>query len=277
MLLGQRDSLLASPKVPSTIRSLLGGIGPVSDVAARDVSVATRPVSVATRDVSVIDAPTHARTAKPKWGIVGLLLGGLALVAGLMMCGRHGRVAAPTISAPEAPVVRAPAVPKPHMPTVTPPEVTVPKPEITKPNVETGETTITSGEMRAAAPEAGGLAASFAKDDVFALPNVTFPFDSKEVAPGGDATIEALANEMKKNPNTRIRLMGYTDSVGTAEVNAPLSRARAETVKQALISKGIDGGRIETAAMGESHPVAANGTKEGRRENRRVEAKVLSR
>ncbi len=69
----------------------------------------------------------------------------------------------------------------------------------------------------------------------------------------------------------QVTIEGHTDSRGNDAFNLKLSQRRADSVKAYLISKGIDGAKLNTMAYGESKPIGSNDTKEGRAENRRVE------
>ena len=79
---------------------------------------------------------------------------------------------------------------------------------------------------------------------------------------------------MNENRNTRAALSGYTDNVGTEAYNLKLSDRRWMSVKDFVVKKGIDGGRVSGQGFGESKPIADNKTAEGRSKNRRVEIKV---
>ncbi len=71
-----------------------------------------------------------------------------------------------------------------------------------------------------------------------------------------------------------IKVVGYTDSVGTDAYNQQLSIRRANAVKDYMVSEGVDPGIIDAKGMGEADPVASNKTAAGRAENRRVEISV---
>jgi len=82
---------------------------------------------------------------------------------------------------------------------------------------------------------------------------------------------------VKKYPGTKIRLDGYTDSIGTDEYNMKLSERRATAVKDYLIKEaGVSSSKITAVGHGEADPVADNKTPEGRAKNRRVEISILS-
>ena len=74
-----------------------------------------------------------------------------------------------------------------------------------------------------------------------------------------------------------IEIIGHTDSKGDEKDNMSLSKLRAASVRDYLISKGHDASKMITTGKGETQPVASNDTKEGRAKNRRVEILVLGR
>ena len=95
-----------------------------------------------------------------------------------------------------------------------------------------------------------------------------------------EATLKELQKAVafvKKYPGAKIRLDGYTDSIGTDAYNIKLSERRAAAVKDYLIKEaGVDSSKITAVGNGEADPVADNKTAEGRAKNRRVEISILS-
>ncbi|HEY1166646.1 MAG TPA: OmpA family protein, partial [Chitinophaga sp.] len=71
--------------------------------------------------------------------------------------------------------------------------------------------------------------------------------------------------------NFSLKLAGHTDNVGRDDNNMRLSKDRAESVKQYLVSQGANPSRIEATGYGETQPIASNKTAAGRQKNRRVE------
>ncbi|AQW87288.1 outer membrane fibronectin-binding protein [Campylobacter pinnipediorum subsp. caledonicus] len=102
--------------------------------------------------------------------------------------------------------------------------------------------------------------------------DVNFAFDSYKVSVSYAEEIRKVAEFMSENPAYRVLLKGHTDSVGAEAYNQKLSEKRANAVSQALQYFGVDASKIKTVGFGETRPVAPNNTKEGRAENRRVEA-----
>ena len=84
--------------------------------------------------------------------------------------------------------------------------------------------------------------------------------------------LDEVVGVMKSKPAIRrVRIEGYTDSVGSAQANLELSQKRAEAVMAYMVKKGIEARRLRAKGYGQERPVADNQTKEGRAQNRRVE------
>lgn len=83
--------------------------------------------------------------------------------------------------------------------------------------------------------------------------------------------IDQIYEMLKQNPDLKISIEGHTDNVGTTQSNQTLSDARAKSVMNALISKGIIASRLKSKGWGMTKPVADNSTEEGKAKNRRVE------
>lgn len=81
---------------------------------------------------------------------------------------------------------------------------------------------------------------------------------------------------MTENPNVHAVIEGHTDNVGKPQSNLTLSQARAETVRQVLISFGVDPSRVEAQGFGSTKPRESNETVEGRALNRRVEVRLTN-
>lgn len=106
---------------------------------------------------------------------------------------------------------------------------------------------------------------------VLTLGDVLFDLNKADLKPSGDQTITRLAEFMREYEDRRVRIEGYTDSTGADAYNQGLSERRANAVHSALLNKGIERNRIETAGYGKQYPVASNDTAAGRQRNRRVE------
>jgi OmpA-OmpF porin, OOP family len=110
-----------------------------------------------------------------------------------------------------------------------------------------------------------------------ALPDTKIHFDvgsTRMTAPSSES-ISALEQYLKSSPDSAIHVEGFADSTGNAAANENLSKNRALAVKNALVARGIDAGRIETSGMGESNPVAPNDSAPDRAHNRRAEVTLV--
>jgi outer membrane protein OmpA-like peptidoglycan-associated protein len=101
--------------------------------------------------------------------------------------------------------------------------------------------------------------------------NVLFDTNSDVLKPGADDSLNRVAQFLQGQSNIKLRIEGHTDSTGSASYNEALSQRRADAVYHALVSRGVDSGRIQALGRGIKLPVASNATAEGRQQNRRVE------
>lgn len=84
-------------------------------------------------------------------------------------------------------------------------------------------------------------------------------------------TLDRLTEFMINSPETKIKIIGYTDSTGDFNYNLSVSKQRADMIKSFLCSYGVNSLNIEPLGLGPENPIASNATLEGRRKNRRVE------
>ena len=85
-------------------------------------------------------------------------------------------------------------------------------------------------------------------------------------------TLKEIGTMLKEHADLKLTIEGHTDNVGKAESNQTLSEKRAAAVRQYLIDTyQIDAARLEAKGLGQTKPVGANDTAEGRQQNRRVE------
>ena len=109
---------------------------------------------------------------------------------------------------------------------------------------------------------------AYAKTILFDTGKATIKFESAEV-------LGQILTVLKKYPNSRFSIEGYTDSVGKRDKNILLSQNRADAVKIYLVQGGIDQSRLESKGYGPDKPIASNKNKKGRELNRRVEINLI--
>ena len=122
--------------------------------------------------------------------------------------------------------------------------------------------------------------ASIALNPVLVIENLYFDLGSHKIRPDAALILDELSSTLKSNPSVNIFLSAHTDSRGSAQSNADLSKRRANSSRDYLIKSGIDPERIKADGFGESKLV--NKCKDGVRcsekehqKNRRVEVEVI--
>ena len=111
---------------------------------------------------------------------------------------------------------------------------------------------------------------------IFLLPELGFMTNSAAVSPQGLEQLESFVQQFGQSGKANtIKIIGYTDNIGTERYNLTLSLERAFNVAQALKTLGMSIS-IEIEGLGEQNPIDSNDTSEGRARNRRVEIFVLN-
>ena len=201
-------------------------------------------------------APRHVHIEKNKktnwlpWLLLGL--GILALLFALSRCGND-----------DEPVANSTAAAVPAEPTS---EVVATTPNAAGSAALVGTTAL-----------GGYLAGNEPTPRSFVFEKLNFDTAKSEIRAADAAEVDEVAATLKQYGTAKVRIAGYADARGNDTANVALGKARAESIKSALVAKGIDAGRIETVSGGETDPVATNATEGGQFENRRTEIAVTSR
>ena len=120
----------------------------------------------------------------------------------------------------------------------------------------------------------------FEPGKTFTLKNVEFDLGKSTLRPTSFKALNDLVEVMKMKDKMEIEIAGHTDNIGSVESNMKLSQARAEAVRNYLISKGIKPDRITAKGYGDTQPIAYNTNSDGsdnpagRQQNRRTEARI---
>jgi OmpA-OmpF porin, OOP family len=99
---------------------------------------------------------------------------------------------------------------------------------------------------------------------------VNFASGSAEIPAEAIPQLEQAA-EILREDGRNLRIVGHTDSTGDAAANRTLSEARAQSVLQFLIAKGVNPSALNAYGMGQDQPIAENDSEAGRARNRRIE------
>lgn len=105
---------------------------------------------------------------------------------------------------------------------------------------------------------------------------ILFATNSSTLSAASMSALRNFATSLKANPDTDIRIIGYTDNTGKVDYNQLLSEKRAKSVYDYLMQQGISSDRMVYEGRGVHDPIASNDTPEGRALNRRVEIIILA-
>lgn len=123
----------------------------------------------------------------------------------------------------------------------------------------------------------GGPAKVIRKDNkLMILENVQFATASANIRPTSYSILNQVALVLKANPDIKkLRIEGHTDSRGPREMNVVLSKARAQSVRRYLISRGVQSSRLEAEGYGPDRPLVKEVDAASLQKNRRVEFVVV--
>ena len=184
-------------------------------------------------------------------------------IGGLVACATpQDKAACFPVSSWSAPAIRCAGAPPPQVAIKAPPPPPEPEPvKAPEPEPE---------------PAPPPPKATLAGEKIDLSETVQFETNSAQLLERSKQLLDDVAREMTEHPEVkRIQIEGHTDNVASKRYNMKLSQDRVKSVREYLISKGIDGKRLTTKAFGETRPIASNKTEEGRAKNRRVDFKVL--
>jgi len=106
------------------------------------------------------------------------------------------------------------------------------------------------------------------------LMSLQFRTGSSDIPQHYQGQLSALASLLKQSDDVNIDLSGYTDLLGSKDINLKLSKERAESVKNALVKLGVTSDRIQTFGFGDSAPIVANAQQKSSFYDRRVMIKL---
>lgn len=115
-----------------------------------------------------------------------------------------------------------------------------------------------------------------ALDNTLGNRTVEFQSGSAILTAEGRAVLDEMARAIQQLDGVKVAIIGNTDNVGMRDSNIDLSLARASAVRQYLIGRRIESGRMSVTGNGPDYPIADNATADGRSKNRRIDFKILN-
>src|ERR1700733_4978102 len=106
---------------------------------------------------------------------------------------------------------------------------------------------------------------------IVSMPDVLFDFNKYTLKPEARERLARISGIVLAYPDLKLKIEGYTDSIGSDEYNQTLSDKRAEAVRDYLVSSGVSMNNVAAQGLGKADPIADNSTAAGRKLNRRVE------
>jgi OOP family OmpA-OmpF porin len=108
------------------------------------------------------------------------------------------------------------------------------------------------------------------------IPGIEFDTAKATIRPVSRPTLDEAAGVLVEFAALTVTISGHTDDAGDKNKNIELSKARADSVKEYLVGKGVAAERIQTRGAGPNEPIADNKTPAGRQKNRRIEFALKS-
>ncbi|WP_445116637.1 OmpA family protein [Acinetobacter sp. WZC-1] len=102
-----------------------------------------------------------------------------------------------------------------------------------------------------------------------------FGFNEANIAPGQEDKITRLATQLHGYNLNRVKIVGHTDNIGSADYNLKLSRQRAQSVANLFLANGFSSQNVYVIGKGAEQPILENDTKEHRAANRRVSIVII--
>jgi OOP family OmpA-OmpF porin len=118
----------------------------------------------------------------------------------------------------------------------------------------------------------------FFNTGLFSTSDIVFDVGRADLKPESKDLLDRIGKVLSEWPEAEIEIGGHTDSSGSESSNQTLSEGRAAAVRDYLLKNfpKLDPALLKSAGYGESRPAASNDTEEGRKENRRVEFRILN-
>jgi outer membrane protein OmpA-like peptidoglycan-associated protein len=98
----------------------------------------------------------------------------------------------------------------------------------------------------------------------------TFETNSDQIKSIASGELDRIVNELKKYPNSKWRIEGYTDTKSSRTEANRLTKNQADAILNYFVSKGLPANNFISVGFGDSNPIASNATVYGKMKNRRI-------
>jgi outer membrane protein OmpA-like peptidoglycan-associated protein len=132
-------------------------------------------------------------------------------------------------------------------------------------------TVLTEAMQQEMSSDASVWAAEIGKTGHASVYGIEFDTGKATIRPESEKVLGDVLSLLKAQPDWKMTIEGHTDSTGTKAGNQALSRQRAAAVVAWLVENGIPRAQLTAVGLGDTKPIAENGTEQGRARNRRVE------
>ncbi|MBF0406297.1 MAG: OmpA family protein [Candidatus Riflebacteria bacterium] len=140
----------------------------------------------------------------------------------------------------------------------------------TSPPVSTNTLVVNPKPVKAY-PTAQEMSETIDQTGKITLRQINFEKERSELLPASIPVLEEIFKLLQAKPTLKIRIEGHCDSTGNSAINIPLSKARADSVFDWLVNRGVLSTRLSTLGLGDTVPIGDNSTLAGMAKNRRVE------
>jgi peptidoglycan-associated lipoprotein len=145
----------------------------------------------------------------------------------------------------------------------------------TAPNQEGNIAATVTGRDNRGGASTGTVNLQVVRRTTLMFEDVHFDFDRFNLRPDALKILDDAIAKLQSNPGLNVTIEGHCDSIGTAEYNIALGERRSNSVRDYLVSRGINMNRLRTVSYGEERPIADNDTAAGRAMNRRAHLAVI--
>ncbi|MFN7134881.1 MAG: OmpA family protein, partial [Myxococcales bacterium] len=139
-------------------------------------------------------------------------------------------------------------------------------------SLKAGETLVLEFPLR---PVPKQSSAELTRQRIEIRQQIHFALNEARILSESHGVLDEVVDILLRNPFLTVRIEGHTDETGGSELNQRLSEARAKSVRDHLVERGVAAARLSTQGFGSSRPLVKQSTEEARARNRRVQFEIV--